>query len=178
VDAYVGEALTRWSVRLAVACYLGRVGLDLGVWPTRFKSARIRRARWLWTAGCVFYLVHVLCAFAFFHAWSHERAYRHTASQTAAVTGIEWGGGLYINYAVTAIWIFDVCAWWIGGPPWPYGRRIYCWTLHAIFAFIVFNATVVFGPPFWRRIALPALAVVTAICVAAHCVKGPHKHRR
>ncbi len=31
-----------------------------------------------------------------------------TARQTDAVVGINWGGGLFINYAVASLWIADV----------------------------------------------------------------------
>ena len=36
------------------------------------------------------------------------------------------------------------------------------WIVHAIFAFMFFNATVVFGPPFWKWIALAAACVLIA----------------
>lgn len=154
LDPQIAELLTRWSVRLAVACYLGRVALDMGLvtpWPAR---STMRLARWVWTVGCLLYLVHVLCAFAFFHDWSHSLAYAHTAAQTAAVVGIRWGGGLYFNYVFTLFWLADAAAWWAGDVHTHYRRGWYFWTLHVVFAFMVFNATVVFGPPPWRPVAM------------------------
>lgn len=107
-------------------------------------------ARLLWTAGCSLYVVHVLCAFAFVHNWSHAEAYAHTAEQTQAVIGWDWGGGLYFNYLFTIVWIADVVRMWRNGDksqntPWRIAAELFM-------AFMVVNATVVFGPPVWRWI--------------------------
>lgn len=159
--------LTRWTIRLAVACYLARALLDLSSARDGGRAGSARNARRLWTAGCVLYLLHVLCAFGFYHEWSHDLAYQHTAQQTAALTGLHWGGGLYFNYAFTAIWLADLAAWWSRGVRFPYRSAVYFWTLHCVFAFMVFNATVIFGPPLWRWIApfifLAALAAYFAL---------------
>ena len=163
VDLDLAEVLTRWSVRLAVAFYLVRVFIDLRFAGRHGTASQASRARWFWTLGFVFYVVHVACAFGFYHQWSHLAAYRHTAEQTAAVLGIDWGGGLYFNYAFTLFWLTDLVRWWRGGVEFPYRRRGYFWTLHAVFAFMMFNATVVFGPPWWRWTApVIAAALVTA----------------
>src|SRR5690606_2887397 len=111
----------------------------------------------VWTAGCVIYLLHVAAAFHFVHDWSHEAACAQTAQQTAAVTGWHWGGGLWINYAFTLWWPLDVAWTWLRGldglPRW------YIVCLHAVAGFLMFNATVVFGPAWWRW-AAGMLAVV------------------
>ncbi|REJ95009.1 MAG: hypothetical protein DWQ34_07325 [Planctomycetota bacterium] len=155
MDSDLGEILTRWSVRLAVGCYLGRVLLDVAFGRSGRGMAAKRR---LWTAGCVLYLLHVACAFTFFHNWSHADAYRHTAEQTAAATGLNWGGGLYFNYAFTLLWVFDTVRWWLGGLTAPVRSTAYFRLLHAVFAFMMINATIVFGPPIWRWLAPAVLA--------------------
>jgi len=67
---------------------------------------------------------------------------------------MRWGGGLYFNYAFTLLWGVDAVAWWLGDVA-AHGRgKTYYWLLHGVFAFMVFNATVVFGPPVWKPIAL------------------------
>jgi hypothetical protein len=155
-----GEQWTLWTVRLAVACYLGRVLRDAAGWPT---DSAVRQARWLWTLGCGLYLLHVACAFHFFHGWSHAAAFEHTADQTAAVVGWYWGGGLWVNYAFTALWVGDVLVWWTR-PASAHPRSIWAyWLVQSVFAFLVVNATVVFGPPFWRWVALGFLLVVWVV---------------
>ena len=103
-------------------------------------------ARWAWTAGCLIFLAHVFCAFNFYHHWSHAVAYRETARQTGEITGWNWGGGLFVSYAFTVIWIIDVLQWWRQGLE-SYSRRpkvaLIAW--HVFFFFIVFNSTVVFA---------------------------------
>lgn len=150
MELHLGETLIRWSIRLAVACYLARVFMDLRFWRRCGWGDHGRKTRWFWTLGCALYVIHVACAFGFRHHWSHASAYNHTAEQTAAVTGIHWGGGLYFNYAFTAFWLADTIAWWKRGIDFPYRSSRYFWTLHGVFAFMVLNATVVFGPPFWK----------------------------
>jgi len=91
-------------------------------------------------------LAHVGLAFQFYHGWSQAAAYRDTARQVNEVVGINWGGGLYINYIVLAWWSLDVLWWWRGGLE-SYRRRsgllIAAW--HGFLIFIIFNATIVFG---------------------------------
>ena len=99
------EIATRWTVRLAVALYF--TALVVRVKFPSVESCQVR-ARWAWTAGFVIFLVHVLCAFHFFHHWSHDAAYLDTAQKTAAMTGWNWGGGLYLNYLFALIWGIDV----------------------------------------------------------------------
>ena len=149
----IAESLTRWSVRLAIACYLARVLGEVGGVSIKKRMAVWQKSRRYWSAGCVFYLIHVACAFGFFHQWSHQNAYQHTAIETAAVTGVHWGGGIYLNYLFTLFWVSEVLLWWFYGIDFPYRSRCYFWTTHFVFATMVVNATVVFGPPYWLGIA-------------------------
>ncbi|WP_153556761.1 hypothetical protein [Roseimaritima sediminicola] len=157
-----GETLTLWSVRLAVGCYLVRVLLDVVSRSDAEPAAASYLVRFLWTIGAVFCLVHIAGAFGVYHDWRHDAALRHTAEQTERMIGVAWAGGLYVNYAFTVLWLADVAAWWIGGVGFPYRHRVYFWTVHASFAFVVVNATVVFGPPGWRYVA-----AMFALCLAA-----------
>ena len=93
--------------------------------------------------GAVF-LCHVAASFHFYHDWSHAAAYEHTAEQTAALTGIRWGGGLWLNYLFTLAWIGDVIWWWCR--PTSYFARPVALDvlLHGFMAFLAFNSTVVF----------------------------------
>ena len=122
---------------------------------SRRRAPGDRLARLAWTTGCVALIAHFICAFQFYHAWSHESAYLETARQTAAVVAINWGGGLFINYAVAILWIADVASWWFAGLS-SYRRRPWLVTLiwHGFLMFIIFNATVVFKDGLTRWIGL------------------------
>lgn len=148
---HTGELLTRVFIWLALGGYtLGAVAFLLG----NGRPAWLRTARWAWTLGCVFFLVHVACAFQFYHAWSHGAAYRETARQTGATFGEAWawGGGVYVSYAFTLLWLLDVSFWWLQGLA-SYRQRPAWLTAawHGFFVFILFNGTVVFesGPARW-----------------------------
>lgn len=143
-----GEILTKVTIWIAIGCYVaGTVAFALS--RKRYKWDSV--ARLAWTAACVALLTHVMCAFHFYHEWSHDSAYRDTARQTNEVFGLNWGGGLYVNYLLLIVWVVDVIWWWVGGLE-AYRRRpwllIAAW--HTFLIFIIFNATVVFETGFVR----------------------------
>jgi hypothetical protein len=154
-----GQAATVWTVRAAVALYA--VGLALRA-NAPARRPWLGRARLAWTLGFVAFLLHVGCAFHFYHHWSHAAAYEATARQAAAVTGLAWGGGLYANYLFALVWGADV-GWWWAAPAGYTGRSRWLeWAVQGFLAFIAFNATVVFaaGPVRW-------LGLTAALLVAA-----------
>ena len=65
----------------------------------------------VWCAGLVACVAHILIAMAYRHGWSHEAAVLETARQTAAVYGLAWGGGVYVNYLFVGVWLAEI-AWW------------------------------------------------------------------
>jgi hypothetical protein len=142
-----GALATKLTVWLALAAY---------AMGTAFLVRSSPRARALWTLGCCFYLAHLLCAFGFIHHWSHAAAYQETARQTRELVGWDWGGGLFVNYLFTAVWLADVLWWWLA--PAAHARRSPGATalLHGFFFFMVFNGTVVFGrgPVRWYGAAI------------------------
>jgi hypothetical protein len=154
-----GELLTRWTVRAAVVLYA--LGLAHRA-SARGHKHWLGWARLAWTLGFAAFLLHVACAFHFYHHWSHAAAYEATARQTADVTGLAWGGGLYANYLFALIWGADACWWW--GAPAVYAARPRWleWAVQGFLAFIAFNATVVFaaGPVRWLGLATALLLAV------------------
>lgn len=135
--------LTLWLARASVACYIAAL-----IAISRHGNAEqiFRQWRAVWSAACLLLLVHVLAAFHFEHGWSHLAALQHTAEQTARVTGINWGGGLYFNYAFLALWLFDLAFLWKAST---YRRSALRRTTDIACIFMVVNATVVFGPVWW-----------------------------
>jgi hypothetical protein len=71
------------------------------------------------------------------------------------VFAINWGGGLFINYAVAVLWTADVAWWWFAGLA-SYRRRPWWLVLawHSFLIFIIFNATVVFKDGLTRWVGL------------------------
>lgn len=147
-----GEFLTRSTIWISILSYaIGAIVFAMA----RGRSGFDRWARLAWTIGCAALIVHFICAFNFYHAWSHESAYADTARQTAEVIRVNWGGGLFINYAVALLWIADVSWWWMAGIG-SYRRRPWLRTLiwHSFLIFIIFNATVVFKDGLTRWVGL------------------------
>lgn len=146
-----GELMTRLPVWVTLTAYFaGAVLITL----SRRKPQLERPARWVWTIAVISLLIHVGCAYHFYHGWSQESAYQETARQTALVTGLQWGGGLYINYFLIGFWIIDVGLWWRGLEQ--YRRRSATLSViwQAFLIFVIFNATVVFKTGALRFIGL------------------------
>jgi hypothetical protein len=117
-------------------------------------------ARALWTAGLALALAHALIAFAVAPAWSHEAAARDTARQTAAVTGVAWRGGIFVNYVFLAVWFVDALWWWIA--PASYLRRpVKLERVRLIFFLFMFvNGAIVFAGTTARFVGVTAVAAV------------------
>ena len=148
------------TVRLALAFYVLSLtlrGLAHGRRDTLICS------RNCWTAGCLAYLLHVVCAFGFFHHWSHAEAFDSTARQTAEVVGLNSGVGLYVNYAFTLVWTADVCWWWVSPKRYLARPRFIEWTVQGFMGFIAFNATVVFASGFTRWFGVAACLLLLAV---------------
>lgn len=136
------------------------------------RGHRLRWARIVWVAGAVAFVLHVVCAFQFFHGWSHAAALADTARQTKELTGFDSGSGLYLNYLFAVTWLVDA-AWWLR-----VGKDRYCrrnpwvtWSLHAFFLFMFINGAIVFGkgPVRWYGGVLVAMMLLTS---AHQRVKG------
>ena len=154
-----GELFTRGTIFIALCFSVLGAASNLLAHKPRWKQWM----RWAWTFACLAYLAHVIAAFHYYHDWSHVAAYQATAQQTAAVFGLNWGGGLLINYAFTIAWVTDVAWWW--WKPESYGRRprtlVIGW--RAFFLLMVFNATVVFGTRPVRWVGLVVCLALTTL---------------
>lgn len=107
---------------------------------TCFSSVR----EW-WTLGWLSLIAHVIIALWFAHGGSWSAAYEHTARRTQEAIGWNWGGGVWFNLATVMIWGLDVIWMWIQ----PDSANRLAHRLDAAaqvyIAFMMFNATVVFG---------------------------------
>ncbi len=135
------DFLIRVCVWLALLGYLPGAAYAL----THRNDGRWEKAlRWIWTASGLCLLLHIAFALHFVHQWNQASVYAETARQTAEVFKVNWGGGMYVNYALLTLWIAEIVWWWA----WPqsYRRRPRWLTLswQAFLLFIFFNATVVF----------------------------------
>jgi len=159
-----GQALTSWTIRLALVAYVAALGLGFPAsFPEEPNSRRLRWSRIFWSAGGLFMFVHVVSAFHFYHGWSHRRAWDDTAKQTQELLGWAFGGGIFFSYLFVLAWLLDSLWWWISPlsfahrPPWLH------WTLHAYLAFIVFNGAIVFEAGATRWIGLCVTPVLVWI---------------
>ena len=132
----IGQELTLWTVRLAVIGYVIALSLLL----LDRKRQLLDAARLIWSVACGLYVIHVICAFQFYHNWSHAEAYQHTADRTREVIGLNWGGGIYFNYLFTLYWIRDVLLQWFRPEQYLKRDKYLQMMFHGFIAFIIFNA--------------------------------------
>lgn len=159
----LADSIIRWTARLFVACYLGRVAIDVA---GRRDAVSQFWARAIWTVGFVLFLLHTAAAFHLLHGWSHDAACEHVLKRTTEATGFETGVGIYVNYGFGLLWLADVLMWW-RDLRWT-ERRIPYWIVHVTFAFLILQATAVFGPAFWIPVAI--VVVLGLIGVRASAV--------
>ena len=104
-------------------------------------------------------VLHIVIALGHYHHWSHDAAVAETARQTAAVYGLAWGGGVYVNYVFVAVWLAEL-SYWRARPAAYFARSpIVVWGVRAFFFTVVFNAAAVFAAP-RARVAGVAMTVV------------------
>ena len=149
------------------------VATVLWAWAEVLKIARPHRvepARQLWTASVALALVHAALGFDVAYGWSHAAAAADTARRTAEVTGLEWGGGMAVNYVFLTLWLADATWWWADAPG--YARRPMALERARLllFLFMFVNGAIVFAGNLARAIAVPA---TVAVCAA--WVIGPRR---
>ena len=147
MNAGADDAVMLWTVRGSLA--LMAAGFSL-------RHLRRPRAFRLCSAGgAVLMPIHIAAAFGARHGWSHAAAVADTARQTRALTGLDWGGGVWVNYLFAALWLADAA--WAALAPAAYDRRPRRleYTVGASLGFIAFNGAVVFaaGPTRWVGLA-------------------------
>ncbi len=153
----MGDLLTRVTIWLALGLYAAAQV------ARRRSAARSRGAGlWLLTSGWGLYIAHVLLAFDVHYDWSHAMAYAETATQTEALTGWRWGGGLYVNYLFSAVWGVELC-WWRWARERYEGRATWLeLVIRGFFLFMIVNGAVVFvnGPQRWLGVAIVGVLLV------------------
>jgi hypothetical protein len=153
-----GELLTRGTVWLALSLYVFAEAMRAGFLGSRAEWW----ARWLSTLGALVFAGHVAAAFHHYHDWSHAAAYAETARQTAEFSGWNWGGGLYLNYFFTLLWLTDVGWWWVS-PQTRASRSLgFDRAGRAFFLFMIFNGAVLFvrNPMRWYGLIICLILVV------------------
>jgi hypothetical protein len=166
--------LTKWTIRLALACFVAY----LGGWLVADSPRWQRASRWIWTVGCGLFLVHVACAFHFYHHWSHAVAWEETARQTEELMGVAFGDGIYFSYLFLVLWVVDVAGLWLmdrraegKGKPRPLVAALRG-SVIAFLAFIAFNGSIIFegGPTRWFGIAACVVLAGLVIRRGYNCV--------
>jgi drug/metabolite transporter (DMT)-like permease len=145
------QALTHWTAQGSFLFYVIAF------------LVRPRAARMLWTVACLLMFVHVGLAFHSFHHWSHDAAYEDTARQTAELTGLQWGGGIFANYALLVIWLVDVVWWWRGASADASRAKTATVCIQGFLAFMWFNATVVFGHGWTRWLGVAGFLILIGV---------------
>lgn len=117
------------------------------------SGRRVVPAPWAWRtslAGLLLASTHFLLAFDVRHDWSHASAVRDTARQTAAVYGLDWGGGVYVNYAFLGVWALDLWRWHVRTRRGTPRARFPTWLARAFYFTVILNGAVIFAAG-WRR---------------------------
>ena len=101
---------------------------------------------WAYANGALLLVVHIAIAMAVAHNWSHQSAIDATARQAYAVYGLNWGGGVYANYAFAVVWLFEVIRWRIRSATPTRRHAAIVWSIRAFYLVMILNAAVIFTP--------------------------------
>jgi hypothetical protein len=127
------EMLVRGTAWVSCFCYL----MALALWI--MLPHRPRRARFWYTAGWWILLIHVGLAFQFYHAWSHQRAWRQTELQSG------YGNGIYANYGLLVIWGCDVAWAWLLPRNYQLRSQWFGWIIQGFLLLMWFCAATLFA---------------------------------
>lgn len=152
IDPFTRDLLVRGSAWLSFAFYL----FTLIGW-TRLVEPRLLRR--LWALGWGIFAIHLALAFHLVHHWSHEAAWTATKVQAGLGTGI------YFNYLVLIVWMFDMFWWWLCPAAYLSRSRLKSGLIHGFLLFMWFNATVVFAHDYLGVIGAVGFLVLV-VCVA------------
>ena len=130
----------------------------------RVLGRQMPLARLVWSAGAAAMTVHAVSAFAIVYRGSHEVALAETARQTAALTGLDSGSGLYVNCAFLAIWLADA-VWWWSGPAARARTAGLGWARLGLFLFMFVNGAVVFADGWMRTIGIVSVTAVVGAMI-------------
>lgn len=150
-----GEWSIRLTIGLAVAAWLVRLFVEAS---GQSFAGRDRLIRWSWFGGAVACAIHVVTAMGFAHCWSVGSAMRHTAQVTRQVIGVELPSSVFVNFAFTFLWLVD--GWLVFRSPQPHPLGF---ARHFIWAVMMVNGTVVFGPRYWTWIAAPCVLLLLIV---------------
>jgi hypothetical protein len=147
------------EVLLRAAAWLSLIAWALGEWWR--SSAALSRARLAWTLGAGALLAHTVLAFHVRHFWSHGHASREIARRTEAVVGLDWEGGIWVNYAFDALWVSEALWWWLAAASFLSRPRALVWVSRFVFLTMFLNGAVVFahGP----NVPVGVLAIVLVL---------------
>jgi hypothetical protein len=124
------------------------------------SSVLDRRARASWTVGIALALLHAVLAFELVYAWNHDAAVAATAEQARERFGWGWRGGIYVNYVFLALWLADVCWWWLSRSS-RARRPVQIETIRrAFFTFMFINGAVIFAAGIGRLVGIVSVTLV------------------
>ncbi len=149
--------LTRLTIWMALAAYTAGEAGRAGLWDAGDR----RRSRLVWTLGFLLYVAHVGVAFGTHHGWSHTVAYQSTALQTGEVFGVAWGGGIFVNYAFSGLWLTETLWWWVSPTTYQSRSQRQTMIIRGTFLFMILNGAVIFvdGPMRWVGVLLVGVLV-------------------
>ncbi len=158
----IGETLIAWSIRISLILFASvLIARTTGRWSPRIELT----LKCLWTAGCLLAIGHVLAAFHFHFAWSHDAAFEETAKRTQESIGVSYGQGVYFNYLFLGMWALDVVLDWFPPRSSPRLHRWISGVCVAFLIFIAFNGTVIFKDGATRLIGI-VVTLTWIICLA------------
>ena len=156
------------SVRTMHSAGVATVFVTIAASVLCWAVAEAFRSRSLWTAAALLMLTHSILAFGMFYGWSHDTARVATMQQTAALTGIDFAGGIYVNYVFLTVWLADVVWWWASRRSYEARPVATAFAIRGFIFFIIVNGAVVFADGWARGVGIAATGLVVCAWLLRH----------
>lgn len=137
------------------------IWLALGLYAGSQIRPHSRTALCLATVGWLLFVAHTILAFEGHYDWSHATAYTETAIKTEALTGLGWGGGIYLNYAFGLVWLGELAWTIVSGASYRGRSRYLKWLVRGFLLFMIINGGVIFvgEPQRWIGVTIAGVMV-------------------
>ena len=84
------------------------------------------------------------------------RPTRARRSKPGKVFGVAWGGGIFVNYAFSGLWLTEALWWWVSPTTYQSRSQRQTMIIWGTFLFMILNGAVIFvdGPMRWVGVLL------------------------
>ena len=95
-------------------------------------------------------VIHLHTELFSLHDWNHAAAVASVSEASEALIGRPFGAGIWFNYALLIVWVFDAAWLWFGDRSYFRRPKALSYAIHGFIFFMMINGAIVFAPNYVR----------------------------